>query len=173
MDNVKNYNLEEVAVLIVEDNPHMRNLMTQMIRGMRVADVRTAEDGAAALREMKTFSPDLVFCDWEMSPIDGLEFTRMVRTAEDSSNPFVPIVLVTGHTEAQRVAEARDAGITEFLAKPVSIKLLYERICWVIDHPRQFVQTGDFKGPDRRRVKDKVKSQLGRRAKDANNAEDD
>lgn len=89
-----------------------------------------------------------------MDPLDGIDFTRMVRTASDSSNPFIPIVMLTGYTEMLRVVDARDSGVTEFLAKPVSATKLYGRIKSIIEHPRPFVKTSDMNayfGPNRRR----------------------
>jgi DNA-binding response OmpR family regulator len=59
--------------------------------------------------------------------------------------------MVTGHTEKDRVTAARDAGVTEFLAKPISAKALYERIVNVVANPRPFIKTKTYFGPDRRR----------------------
>jgi DNA-binding response OmpR family regulator len=60
--------------------------------------------------------------------------------------------MLTGHSEKKRVTAARDAGITEFLAKPISAKGLYERIVNVVACPRPFVKTSTYFGPDRRRM---------------------
>jgi two-component system chemotaxis response regulator CheY len=59
--------------------------------------------------------------------------------------------MITGHTEKNRVTDARDSGITEFLAKPISAKALYQRIVNVVAHPRPFIRTKSYFGPDRRR----------------------
>ncbi len=75
----------------------------------------------------------------------------MVRTGKDSPNPFVPIIMTTAYAEKQRVMEARDIGITEFIAKPLSAKTLMARITAVIEHPRPFVRSPRYFGPDRRR----------------------
>ena len=75
-----------------------------------------------------------------MKPMDGLEFTRDVRTRRDSPNPFVPIIMITGHTEKHRVEAARDAGVTEFLAKPITAQSLFSRIAEIVERPRAFVR---------------------------------
>ena len=93
----------------------------------------------------------MIIADWHMEPLDGLDFVRLVRTAKDSPNPYVPIIMLTGHTEYQRVCEARDAGVNEFLAKPISAKALYMRFASIIDNPRPFIRTKTYFGPDRRR----------------------
>jgi two-component system, chemotaxis family, chemotaxis protein CheY len=59
--------------------------------------------------------------------------------------------MLTGHSEKKRVTAARDAGITEFMAKPISAKALYQRILNVVVNPRPFVKTKTYFGPDRRR----------------------
>ena len=59
--------------------------------------------------------------------------------------------MLTGHSEKRRVTIARDAGVTEFLAKPISAKGLYQRILNVVVSPRPFIKTKSYFGPDRRR----------------------
>jgi two-component system chemotaxis response regulator CheY len=164
------YNLSELNVLIVEDNSHMQLLLKEILRSFNVRNIRTALDGVDGLKELKTFTADLVIADWNMEVLDGLEFTRMVRSADDSRNPYVPIIMLTGHTETHHIVEARDAGMTEYLAKPISAKSLYERICSVIEKPRQFIKPRTYAGPDRRRSKPTPKTNKGRRASDSDTA---
>jgi len=146
-----NYNLERLNFLIVDDNKHMRALVKSILHALGSKNVVEASDGADAFKELRHFPADIIICDWNMDPLDGLDFTRLVRTGKDSPNPFVPIIMLTGHTEMNRVVEARDAGIHEFLAKPISAKGLYSRVRAIIEHPRPFVRAGLYFGPDRRR----------------------
>ncbi|MEE8393613.1 MAG: response regulator [Rhodospirillales bacterium] len=148
------YNLERLNFLMVDDNKHMRGLVKTILNALGVRNVIEASDGADAFKELRHFPADIIIVDWNMDPLDGLDFTRMVRTAADSPNPFVPIIMLTGHTEMNRVVEARDAGVHEFLAKPISAKGLYSRIRSIIERPRPFIRTKGFNsyfGPDRRR----------------------
>ncbi len=59
--------------------------------------------------------------------------------------------MTTAYSEIQRVVEARDAGITEFVAKPLSAKTLMARITAIIEHPRPFIRSTRYFGPNRRR----------------------
>ena len=86
-----------------------------------------------------------------MPIFDGLELTQMIRQPGANANPYVPIIMLTGHSEKKRVVTARDAGVTEFLAKPISAKALYQRILNVVANPRPFIKTKTYFGPDRRR----------------------
>ena len=149
--NMESYDLERLSVLVVDDNRHMRFLVKTILHAFGIREVMEAADGSDALKILKTFPADVVITDWMMDPLDGLDLTRMIRTSTDSTNPFVPIIMLTGHTELARVKEARDAGITEFLAKPVSSVMIYHRMVQIIENPRVFVRGKRFTGPDRRR----------------------
>lgn len=147
----KAYDLHELKIMIVDDNSHMRMLIRQILHAYGINDICEAEDGASALKVLLNFEADIAICDWNMKPFDGIEFTQTVRTSTDTKNPLLPIVMLTGHTETHRVEEARDAGVDEFLSKPVSPASLYSRIVSVIEKRREFVKTKNFFGPDRRR----------------------
>jgi DNA-binding response OmpR family regulator len=148
---MQSYSLERLNFLIVDDNKHMRALVKTILHALGSKNVQEAADGADAFKELRHFPADIIICDWNMSPLDGLDFVRLVRTGKDSPNPFVPIIMLTGHTEMHRVVEARDTGVHEFLAKPISAKSLYSRVKAIIDRPRPFVRTKTYFGPDRRR----------------------
>src|SRR3546814_1089406 len=93
--------------------------------------------------------------DWSSDVCSSdLDFTRLVRRGEDSPHPYVPIVMLTAHTERHRVLTARDAGVSEFLRKPVTPKDLYLRLVSVIETPRPFVRSPNYVGPCRRRRDD-------------------
>ena len=145
------YVLENVNVLVLDDNRHMRQLVESILHALGVKQVRQAGDAAQAFKELQHFTADVIIVDWHMEPLDGLDFVRLVRTAKDSPCPFVPIIMLSGYTEYRRVTEARDAGVNEFLAKPISAKALYTRFASIIDNPRPFIRTKQYFGPDRRR----------------------
>ena len=142
----------KLRFLVVDDNLHMRRILRTLLHGFGARDVVEAEDGASGLELFSQNNPDIIFLDWEMPLFDGLELIQMIRQPGGSSNPFVPIIMLTGHTERTRVTKARDAGITEFLAKPISAKGLYQRVFSVVAHPRPFIRTATYFGPERRRT---------------------
>jgi DNA-binding response OmpR family regulator len=63
----------------------------------------------------------------------------------------VPIIICTGHAEIEHIREARDAGASEILRKPITVRNLYERIRSIVEKPRPFIRSDDYHGPDRRR----------------------
>jgi CheY-like chemotaxis protein len=150
-DTPSRYVLDNVNVLVLDDNRHMRTLVQSILHALGVKNVCEAADAAQAFKELQHFQADVLIVDWHMEPLDGLDFVRLVRTAKDSPNPYVPIIMLSGYTEYRRVTEARDAGVNEFLAKPISAKALYQRFAAIIDNPRPFIRTKSYFGPDRRR----------------------
>lgn len=146
--------LSELRVLLVDDNQHMRAIVTAILRGTGVTNLREASDGARGLEILETWPADIAVVDFRMQPMDGAEFTRLVRNAPGSKNPYLPIIMMTGFAERQRVEEARDAGVSEFLVKPVTAQRLLDRINAVIYHPRPFVRKDGYFGPARRGIDD-------------------
>lgn len=140
-----------LSLLIVDDNAHMRHMYRNVLSSLNISNIHDASNGQAALEILKDKDIDIVICDWNMSPINGLEFAKLVRNDPIVPNPFVPIIMVTGHTGIQHVKDARDAGVNEFLAKPISAKLLYSRLASVVQNNRVFIRSESFFGPDRRR----------------------
>ena len=140
-----------LKALIVDDNVHMRALLRSLLNSIGIKDICEAGHGSAAIALMRERKCDLVLSDMAMKPMDGIEFTRDIRNSELSPNPFVPIIMITGHTEKQRVEAARDAGVTEFLAKPITAQNLISRIVEIVERPRAFVRGDQYFGPDRRR----------------------
>jgi len=143
--------LETLKVLIVEDNLHMRSLLRSLLSSAGFREIHEAPDGTAALELLESRKCDFILCDLTMKPMNGLDFAREVRRSKESANPFVPIIMISGYTELHRVEAARDAGVTEFLAKPVTAQSLYARIAEIMERPRAFIRCNTYFGPDRRR----------------------
>lgn len=165
MADSKHYNLQQVSFLIADDNEFMRSVVRAILKSWNCRNVADARDGDEALKRLQVYPADVVIADWEMSPMNGLDFARKVRNDPRSPNRFVPIIMLTGHTAVERVKIARDAGVHGFLAKPVQPKILYDRICELIDRPRRFIKCETYFGPDRNRRKSKDYKGPERRAK--------
>lgn len=145
------YRFDRLKILVVDDNQHMRKLVVTILQAFGAVQIYEAVSGEQAWAILRDANPDVVFLDWQMDGMNGLEFARMVRSSPQSPNPFIPIIMLTGHTHIDHVRQARDAGVNEFLAKPVSVKAILTRLISVIEHPRPFVRTKSYFGPCRRR----------------------
>ncbi len=153
-------------MLVVDDNDHMRRLLRAILEALGIRQVRDVENGMVALNDSRLNIPDVIITDMMMTPIDGLEFARMLR--DDPAHPatHVPVMMVTGYSEKHHVEAARDAGVSEFLAKPVTADGVEARLRSVVENPRRFIRTNSFVGPDRRRRQVPVSSDEKRRAED-------
>ena len=106
----------KLRFLVIDDNAHMRRILRTLLHGFGARDVYEAEDGAAGLEAFTHYMPDIVLTDWAMPIFDGLELAQMIRQPGANANPYVPIIMLTGHSEKKRVVSARDAGITTLRA---------------------------------------------------------
>ncbi|THD61232.1 response regulator [Phenylobacterium sp.] len=143
-----------LKILLVDDNHHMRMLLSEILKAIGVRHIFEASDGAQGLQMMKNHNVDIVMTDLSMQPLDGIDFVRLLRRSPDSPNQLCPVIMITGHSTIARVQEARNAGVNEFLAKPLTARSVLERVAQIIDHPRPFVKSADYFGPDRRRRAD-------------------
>lgn len=143
---------QALQILLADDNQHMRAITSTILASAGFRRIREVGDGAEAIEALRTWPADLAIVDFNMFPLDGVEFTRLVRNSPDSANPYLPIIMMTGHSERTRVYEARDAGVTEFIVKPITAKAVLDRIHAVIFKPRPFVKSDTYFGPCRRRV---------------------
>ena len=156
---------------MVEDSSYLRTLMSSSLRALGVGNVKTVDDGSQGIEFLQLVQSDpmkadmqnvnIVFSNWQMSPVDGMMLLRWVRRHKESPNRFIPFVMVTGYPDREKVREARSMGATEMLAKPFS----------VVNRLRKFVHTAKYFGPDRRRKAREVPPDKDRRKIDEQNVE--
>ena len=148
---MSNYRFDRLKILVVDDNAHMRKLVTTILQAFGVVQIYEADNGQRAWTVVRESNPDVIVADWVMENMSGIELVQMLRSNPQSPNPFVPVIMLTGHTSLDHVMQARDAGVNEFIAKPVSVKTMMSRLVSVIENPRPFVRTTAYFGPCRRR----------------------
>ena len=136
---------------MAEDSDYYRRLIVTNLKAMGVGTTEEATNGEDAFELQQRRSVDLALVDWVMEPMDGLELTRKVRRDPRSADRELPIIMITAHTDEERVFAARDAGVTEILTKPITADHLYSRMYSVVMHPRPFIDGDNYAGPDRRR----------------------
>lgn len=129
----------------------MSAILRTILQGFGVRSIHECRDAETALNNMVAFNPDILLVDLLMGEMDGLELAEHIRNDENSQNKYLPIIMVTGHTERTRVIQAINAGVNEYLAKPVRPVDLFERMISLIERPRRFVRAPGYFGPDRRR----------------------
>ncbi len=142
--------LAALRILVIDDNPQMRTIVGTVLSAAGVGRIFYAPNGREGLSALMTHQPDVTFVDYEMPELNGLDFITRVR-ALDSDLRMTALIMLTGHSDGPRLRAARDRGVTEFLAKPVAARTILARLQSVILHPRPFILSGNYFGPDRRR----------------------
>lgn len=148
------YRLENLRILIIDDNAHIRQLLRTILTAVGIRSIDIAENGVMGFESFCRLDYDLVFTDYEMEPISGIDLVDLIRTSTKSPNPYIPVIMISAYSDQERVQMARDHGVTEFLAKPFTVERLMNRLETVIEEPRSFVKTETYFGPDRRRKED-------------------
>jgi CheY-like chemotaxis protein len=146
------FRIQQLRVLVVEDNAFMRKMVRSLLMNIGVKKVYEAADGIAGLEQIRAVAPDVIVLDWEMPLLNGPELVRIVRSPGVFPMPDIPIIMLTAHGDRSRIVEAVRIGVNEFLCKPVSAKVLTDRLISIFAKPRANVQLGDYYGPEPRKL---------------------
>jgi DNA-binding response OmpR family regulator len=164
-------NLERAVVLVI-DNALGLDILTSIFLGFGVRNLHRGRTLAEAKEILQTFQIDLIVMESLMPGEDAYEFIQFLRRSDQEENRFVPVVMLSAHTAASRVKKGRDCGANFLIGKPISAKVLIERILWVAREKRQFLETDSYIGPDRRfRDVGPPDAKPGRRRSDAQKAD--
>lgn len=122
-------NLPVLRVLVVEDNPWVQQVLTGLLLKLG-CQPRSVSDGHQALDCLKQQHFDLVLMDCDLPGLDGISTAQLWR-AEAAKHPFasaanIPIVAITAHVSAAYETQAREAGMNDFLQKPIDMRTLHE-----------------------------------------------
>lgn len=145
---------KRMKVLIVDPNAYMRGVVADSLRRLTVSNISAAASSVEAFHVGRMFKPDIVFVDWDAGRMSGLEFTREVRRNTTGIARETPIILLAGAIDHDQLMSARQAGINEFLLKPVSAQGVLSRVEEVVLRPRKFIDSRNYVGPCRRRKED-------------------
>lgn len=142
-------NLDSFSALVVEPQESMRGVLRSALRRLGIPQIVMATDVREALDHFRNTRFDLVFSDWS-SQVDGISLLCWIRNAPASTNRYVPIMIATHNTALTDFSLARDAGLNEFVVKPISLGGIVERVRRTMAMTYHFVQSEDYFGPDRR-----------------------
>lgn len=123
-----------LKILLVDDNQDTRSMLRDMLSELEIMQVFEASEGEQALQFIDaSFDPiDIIICDWNMPGMSGVEFLRQIRTVF----PGLPFLMVTGRADLHSVVEAKESGVTGYIAKPFSksqieakLRIISSRMC--------------------------------------------
>ena len=150
--SIEDQRIASLRVLVADPFSQLREVIRDiLLRGIGVAEVFEVRNGDEALTSLRELACDMMIADTGMDPVGAVELTQIVRGGHEGIDPFMPIIVMSGNANLDEIIAARDAGANEYLAKPLSAKILDLRLHAVVAHPRPFIRSDDFFGPDRRR----------------------
>ena len=124
-----------VKILVVDDSLIMRNIVKNTFAGMKIPfQCLEAENGKQALRHLESTNISLVFLDWNMPGMDGMEFLKTVRAKPEFKD--LPIVMITSERGKFSVIEALQNWATDYIVKPVNEKVFKEKIQEILVYTR-------------------------------------
>ena len=118
-------------VLIVDDDVELVELLQDVFDRDGRFDIRTANNGFDAGRQVKEFKPDLMVLDVMLPDINGKEVCQRVRS--DKNLDAVKIICISGMVEQDKISELTDAGADDFMNKPFTVDSLLERACELLE----------------------------------------
>lgn len=148
-ERLSNYDLSDLHILLAEPNEFMRRALVSVLRSLNIRKLTSAGTVVAAWDRFCEDAFDAVLCDWSPD-FDGLAFAQRIRQDPKSPDRFAPVIMLSAFSEREHVLLARDHGISSFIAKPVSAKMIYRRLVQIIERDTPFVRTKTYFGPDRR-----------------------
>ena len=115
------------TILVVDDSRIMRNIVKNIFADIKIpCEYLEAGDGKTAFQLLETNKINLIFLDWNMPEMDGMEFLKKVRAMPDYKN--LPIFMVTSEAAKYNVIEALDSGATDYIVKPINERVFREKV---------------------------------------------
>lgn len=143
-------NLEQSTVLLIDDNPQALDMLSSVFQGFGVKEQIKCASATAAVRIIQHRAVDLIVIDCADPEMDSYAFARWLRRETPAPMRFTPIMLLTGHASQSKVQEGRDCGVSFVVTKPLTPAVLLRRILWLAGDEREFVESENYVGPDRR-----------------------
>lgn len=144
--------LKKIRILIGDPDERVSSLMYDVLRSFGFDQIDVVRDGQQMLHVLLNKDVDLMVSEWNLQGMDGIRLIQLIRSEGNQRwQRDLPAIVLTGKADLESVRKARDAGFTEFVAKPFSAKSMSTRLLQMIDNPRPFVISPAFSGPCRRR----------------------
>ncbi len=117
--------------MIVDDSKAMRVVLRRAVSECGFDECVEAQDGRAALDALRGGAhPQMIFADWNMPEMDGLQLLRAIRS--DSKYDDIAVVMVTSEATIESIQTALDAGADEYVMKPFTADALRDKISLVL-----------------------------------------
>lgn len=142
--------IRKARVLLVCGRAHTVQVLRTTFGMLHLKAVVVMPTAASALDALKVHPFTAVFCDSGIEEADGMPFTLAARRLPGMLNPMIPIFTLASFPSRVDIETARDQGVTDVLAQPLSAAVIARKLRTALAHPRPFIAAPDFFGPDRR-----------------------
>ena len=115
-----------MPILVVDDYATMVRIIKNLLNQLGFQDIDDANDGVSALEKMRTRRYGLVISDWNMEPMTGYEFLRVVRGEDGLRDTH--FIMVTAESKTENVIAAKKAGVSNYIVKPFNAQTLKAKI---------------------------------------------
>lgn len=116
----------DMTVLLVDDFSTMRRILKKALKVIGFNNFIEAEDGKDAIEKLKNNNVGLIFCDWNMPNMTGLDFLKYVRSEDKLKD--LPFIMVTAEGQKSNVIAAVDAGVSNYIIKPFTADTIKEKL---------------------------------------------
>ena len=116
----------DMKILVVDDHESMRKIEKQILHDLGYKNVDMADDGTTALPMLQKGNYDFVISDWNMPEMEGIELLKAIRADDRISK--TPVLLVTAESKKEKIIEAAQAGVNDYVVKPFNAEILSEKI---------------------------------------------
>lgn len=120
----KELKVETLKVLVAEDQEESRVILTTILNDIGVLEVDEAKDGREAFDKIKSAETpyNVILCDWDMPELSGLDVHKKATASNTLGEAY--FCMVTGVTEAKKIRQAIQAGVSDYVVKPVDPTIL-------------------------------------------------
>jgi two-component system chemotaxis response regulator CheY len=129
--------MSDIRVLLVDDFEMARVMLRGALEDLGFKNLEEAENGSVALMKLQTAIAEgrpyeLVFCDWNMPDMTGIELLHVCAEQADLKN--LPIIMVTAQDERHHIVTALKAGAVDYIVKPISPAAFKKKVTHILDH---------------------------------------
>ena len=116
----------DMKILVVDDHESMRKIEKQILNDLGYKNVDMADDGTSAWELLEKGSYDFVISDWNMPQMEGIDLLKKIRA--DARIGKTPVLLVTAESKKEKIVEAAQAGVNDYVVKPFNAEILSAKI---------------------------------------------
>jgi PleD family two-component response regulator len=151
-DSREKVDFSALKILLVGGTPFGVQTLRSVLITAGIKEIEQIATSSSALWRLREKNFSAAFCDDTAEAVDGLKFPLAARRTQGVINPMLPIFLVSSQAYKRVIEKARDDGVTDVLARPISTETVIRKLRTAIEFPRSFIAAPDFFGPDRRSI---------------------